>query len=439
MSSVAIPEEGVPESGPVASLAEDRWLHVFAGIADTTTEEEAVALVLEQGCEYLGFLAARSYVQTESGSHWMTAGPWADALMRHGPSCPQAPLTSTSTRVYELAADSLAGYAELGRRTHLGAVVRVPVAGQGRSAAVLEFFAADVRSIHPRRLEALNRLRRFWPVLVPRPYQRPDRIVESLFREVPSLVAVVDRSLHCHFANRAWTAVFGQHQTGSSAWTALIHDRDVTSFLDGASRVTRTGQSWSLEMRIRRAEGGYRHLELDVSVAGFSEAGDAQLLLIARDISDRKAIEERFDIALDSAGIGIWTLSFADGEVTWDESTYRILGYRLDFRPSLDWWQSSVLPDDVSRTFENFGAHIRGETSEYHIRHRLKNGRGVWQPVLGAGRVVDRDEDGAPRTMTGIIMDLSEVESARAQAEASERRLSLALKAANLGLWDWHV
>lgn len=138
--------------------------------------------------------------------------------------------------------------------------------------------------------------------------------------------------------------------------------------------------------------------------------------------------EERLELALEGAELGLWDRNFSTNVRTYNERWSAMLGYssrEIDGPGTA--WQDLLHPDDLAATSEALGRHIHGETSYFESEHRLrhKNGRWVW--VLARGRVVERDADGLPVRMVGTQMDISvrkHVEKVLRESEERFRSLS---------------
>ena len=143
--------------------------------------------------------------------------------------------------------------------------------------------------------------------------------------------------------------------------------------------------------------------------------------------------------AMEAANVGYWHAHLGTGDVYWDHVTYRILRYPTSFRYNLSLWLASIHPDDVERVQTAFQEHLMGKAPVYRAEQRLLAGDGQHVPVLGTGEVVERDADGNPTVIAGLILDLSTLRQAETELEFQRQRLELALKAGTVGLWDWHM
>ena len=134
--------------------------------------------------------------------------------------------------------------------------------------------------------------------------------------------------------------------------------------------------------------------------------------------------QERLELALSGADLGLWDWNVATGEVVFNDRWAEMLGYRLDeIKPHVDTWAKLVHPDDlddVQRVLQN---HLDGKTDFYETVHRMRAKDGSWRWILDLGKVVERAEDGTPLRATGIHHDITE--RRRAQDALRERKAQL--------------
>ncbi len=124
--------------------------------------------------------------------------------------------------------------------------------------------------------------------------------------------------------------------------------------------------------------------------------------------------EERLQLALKGADLGMWDWNIATGAVVFNERWAEMLGYSLaEIEPHVSAWKKLMHPDDVGMVEEALNAHLSGETPIYQIEHRLRAKTGEWKWILGTGKVLEWDEEGRPRRAAGTHQDIS----ARKQAE----------------------
>lgn len=122
-----------------------------------------------------------------------------------------------------------------------------------------------------------------------------------------------------------------------------------------------------------------------------------------------RASEERLELAVDSADIGLWDLSARTDAGFVNERGAKLFGYRLEeLAPHYKMWRTLLHPDDVSEAERLFEVHLQGETPLFECELRIRAKDGAWRWVLVRGRIVERDLKGAPLRVAGTLMDIND-------------------------------
>ncbi len=134
---------------------------------------------------------------------------------------------------------------------------------------------------------------------------------------------------------------------------------------------------------------------------------------IARDITERKYVEERWKFALEGAGDGVWDWNIQTGRATFSKRYKEMLGHAEDDISTAASEWGRIHPDDLSGTMATIRGHLDGKTPSAKTEFRMSCKDGSWKWMLGRGMVVGRDGQGKPRRLVGTITDITE----RKQAE----------------------
>jgi len=121
------------------------------------------------------------------------------------------------------------------------------------------------------------------------------------------------------------------------------------------------------------------------------------------------ATEERMQLAIEGAKLGIWDWDMQADEVLRDELLANMLGYSpAEMGDQLDDWERLVHPDGKQRHDEALAAHVANETDFYQCDYRMRTNAGDYKWVRTMGTVVAWDTDGAPLRAVGIHLDIDE-------------------------------
>ena len=134
------------------------------------------------------------------------------------------------------------------------------------------------------------------------------------------------------------------------------------------------------------------------------------------DITERKAaektilqVQERLDMTLKGANIGLWDWNIKTGEVFYDDVWCNMLGYRReDLKQHVSTWVSMLHPDDKDNAFKELKKHFADDKYKFSIEFRFKTKSNGWKWMLGKGKVLERDINGNPLRMLGIHLDITE-------------------------------
>jgi PAS domain S-box-containing protein len=210
----------------------------------------------------------------------------------------------------------------------------------------------------------------------------------------------------------------------------LVHPDDLGALRAHRQRmrVSKDGEFMELEYRVRDNIGRYRLLSCRETVFTRDEHGKAQQLLgITRDISERKAMEERlrldeerWELALAANNDGLWDWSARTGELFLSPRWLEMIGYSdTDLHEP---WEKLLHPEDASRVQEQLDSYLRREIPTYQQEYRLRTKGGTYRWIFARG-VAQWDSDGKPLRMVGSHSDIT---------ERKEAELALRLQAAEL-------
>jgi PAS domain S-box-containing protein len=167
------------------------------------------------------------------------------------------------------------------------------------------------------------------------------------------------------------------------------------------------------EFKYEDPDGSYRWLEAIAVDRTDTDTGG--YLIYARDVSERKEreqeiqeLKERLELAVDGANIGVWDWDYQADELQFDDRCARMFGDEAgELEASIENWHQRVHPDDIEALRGKLDDHIAGQRSRYDVEHRIQTADGDWKWARIIGRVADR-EDGAPRRIVGIYLDIDE-------------------------------
>ncbi|MGC2855253.1 PAS domain S-box protein [Novispirillum sp. DQ9] len=162
---------------------------------------------------------------------------------------------------------------------------------------------------------------------------------------------------------------------------------------------------------------------------------------ITEELAAQRALrdsEERYRLAQTATGVGIWDWDVPADRVLWDAACWAMLGHPPSDRPlTLQQWREMLHPDDREMATAGVQAQLdRG--GEFVIEFRYGTAEGTWLWVQGRGRVVARDQHGAPLRMMGTHTDISVRKRVEDVLQSSRNRLDQLLTASPAVVYAAH-
>ena len=137
-----------------------------------------------------------------------------------------------------------------------------------------------------------------------------------------------------------------------------------------------------------------------------------------RTAAAKRESDERLELALEGAGLGMWFYDPETGIVHADDRMHRIFG-SPDPVGTPEYWLNLVHPEDRSRVAEHFAGAVAGK-HPYDIEYRIAYPDGIrW--VRTKGRLFG--EEGQPKRLAAIIEDITGRKSIESALVTSERNL----------------
>jgi PAS domain S-box-containing protein len=126
--------------------------------------------------------------------------------------------------------------------------------------------------------------------------------------------------------------------------------------------------------------------------------------------------DNRLQLAIDAAGLGIWDWDVEQDRLVWDDSNYQLYGIRKDeFSGAFEAWSRCLVPEDVARARADVEAALRGD-HEYRSDFRVRRADGAIRIIRGMAQTI-RGADGRPVRMVGVNRDVTDLISAERERE----------------------
>ena len=155
---------------------------------------------------------------------------------------------------------------------------------RGLAALVLLF---DIYTVYQQR--ELQRIRR--------QLAEREHLFQLITENAADMIAVIDRNGQRLYNSPAYQKILGYGPEELAATPAMdqIHPDDYARVLEAAEKARNTGRGERLEYRIRHKDGSWRFIESTASAIRNQEGETDGLVIVNRDITQRKRAEEKLD------------------------------------------------------------------------------------------------------------------------------------------------
>ena len=247
-----------------------------------------------------------------------------------------------------------------------------------------------------------------------------DELLGPLMRSVLDAVIAVDT----HGIVVAWNDVavrtFGWTATeavGRALGELIVPEHYRAHHQAGMRRFQQTGEARVVNRRIEISaiDKAGREFPVELSIVTTTETGKAAFIGFLRDISDRRAAQDRLKVSEESlrltteaAEIGTWDLDLLTNSLTWSDRTKAMFGISADVACSMDDFYSGLHPEDRDATRAAFALALDPAVRlGYDVRYRTigkEDGRVRWVAAKGRGLF---DEHGHCVRAVGTAIDIT--------------------------------
>ena len=117
--------------------------------------------------------------------------------------------------------------------------------------------------------------------------------------------------------------------------------------------------------------------------------------------------EERLSLALEGASVGVWDWNLNTDKINFSSQWNAMIGYdEGESVGTRDDWFNRINPEDLPGFEAAFETHMKGQSEEFKIEHRIKHQDGTERWVLCRGLAI-RKKKGKPTRLIGTQMDIT--------------------------------
>lgn len=153
--------------------------------------------------------------------------------------------------------------------------------------------------------------------------------------------------------------------------------------------------------------------------------------------TERVRTMEQLDLAVEAANLAVWDWYPAEQRVLVSDAYAAMLGYATDdLQLREGTFAHMVHPEDLAATVRAIHDHFEGKTRYVKAEFRMRCEDGTWKWIHARGRVIRRDDEGAPLRMVGIHQDITGRKVLEQTLQESEQRLKTAIEGAGISVWE---
>ncbi|MCW3786453.1 PAS domain-containing sensor histidine kinase [Plebeiibacterium sediminum] len=252
-----------------------------------------------------------------------------------------------------------------------------------------------------------------------------------IFKNAYNPIVITDKKGRIRFFNEATIELLEY----SSEELYGMHFYEISSYngkewYDKTIEIINTTKKTTFTSVLKTKSGRLLNIINQVSIVKFNK--EEMMLASIHDITEQKKIEEelknseeRLQLALQGADLGLWDWNVETGELYFSERWATMLGYEIDeLAHRLDTWKSLVHPEDKPKVMDELDHHLEKKIPFFRLKHRLLMKDGNWKWILDAGKVLKRDGEGKAIRAVGVNMDISELINAELQLLKVNKEIS---------------
>lgn len=250
-----------------------------------------------------------------------------------------------------------------------------------------------------------------------------------------------------HF-NKTFKCLLGYQPYQSLVLEDLMCSQDLSAFQKSIKTIVTTRVTSSDETRFIHKNGTVLWMTYQIYYKPNPEQNLQYIFIAFKDISKQKNKEskiirqqKRDNEILNGSGIGTWEFNLITGEVIFNESCAKIIGYTLEELNAMEsyFWTQLTHPEDMKKTHELIDEHIEQKTFSFtnEVRIRHKDGHWVW--VMDSGKVISYTQDHRPEWLGGIHYAITERKEGELLVQQYKELLEDVNEAAQIGIWELNL
>jgi len=120
-----------------------------------------------------------------------------------------------------------------------------------------------------------------------------------------------------------------------------------------------------------------------------------------------KESKEKWELAAESANLGLWELDLETNELFFDKNCAEMLGYNYNqLNQSIDQFENLICDEDLKKIQNKNEEFLESSSKYFNLEYRMKSSSGNLKWISNTGQIIERDENDNPIKMLGTHQDI---------------------------------
>jgi PAS domain S-box-containing protein len=255
---------------------------------------------------------------------------------------------------------------------------------------------------------------------------------QQIAETIEDFIVLLDERGHCLYANPAFQKLLGSNgETVGSSVFDRVHPEDVEQFRTFVGKACHPSAPRDVEYRLVLPRGETRHLEARISLPPYSNQEAPTLLLAGRDVTERKAAEEKLHeqaSLLGKARDAICLINLQFAITHWNASAERIYGWPAAGALGRN-LRELLFTSQASRFDTAFALTLAHGEWQGEFRLRRPDGRDL---VVESSWSLVNDAQGRPKSILCIDTDVTSRKQLELELQRAQRIEGLGMLAGGI-------
>jgi PAS domain S-box-containing protein len=204
-----------------------------------------------------------------------------------------------------------------------------------------------------------------------------------------------------------WAGSTEDEERGRALYLGLYasdinNDTIIRECVTSIRTVFRQGKAQFFEYNIT-LDGKATRFPIKILPASYSS--DFILVIVERS-EVKEVTEDRWRLALDAVGDGIWDVNLQTRRIFFSSKWEEIFGYSQNEIVTTEQWAAKIHPEDLLASQKAMEDHVAGKTPVYASEIRFQHKDGSYRWILSRGVVTAFSDDGKPLRFIGTHKDI---------------------------------